>query len=775
MSVFDFQRKLTPHAKTRIQTPANTGLTKTIRPVAQKVIGIVMEVRTLAGAIFQSAGLARKPIILGTSCHSPLLTLVSQICHLPISWRKLILDACRIQSPFLQNNHLSLSYRNILPTRIACDHGETMIVLVFEDLIPYIDIATSCPVTSSFLSYFIRAEIPCRALMDEFLLEKDKSFAKEFTEAIRPPSYEYGRLHYGALFATSQMPMHLELGGYASSQLQRLYKSGIDQIRTRAARFDQRILLPVYNRRKNIAYSSQEAFYELCGLDPLFEDRSITTLDLLRHYARTGDTISGPLEMRQAWKPSELKPRTYYCQGGSSYFDTLYIKEISNWIVDILPSTNRFSRYSVGRLTSASRPYSLLITYDYFTFTTCLEELQTYLHMLSFSLMGVTVTVLDVYGGVREIDVGLYIQAYNQQFNVNDVFSIERLDGTCTEFFRQGRSGSLGVKGNITFSTALHGAALASFTNTPFEDCCVGDDALTTIMAEQLNLFILAVNYLGGINPEKFTSIPYQPDCLDTYIHRYKFLKRPLFRGADGMPVQGILDFFPSISEIFFPDGDGIHSHQPCSRAARVRTFAMQLGRFLSIQLGEFDSVGVTYEDMDFLLGSLYIVYDRLTLPLEGSVPGFLVDGERIEVFIPPISKDVFTIHWMECLIGEHLGAVFDRPVFIDGDLHPPFDLIEGERFRSTPSALLDLMVGLEYMTKEMQMETVIFDAEELDIQLSILRGERLNVNVLCEYVALFVPVWYFEVALQDYPDLTLKDPDEARSVVTSLIGHSSC
>lgn len=723
---------------------------------------------SICSTILSEASLGTTTMI-ETSNHPPLTKLLLQIVHLPISWRKLILDACRIQAPILQNHNLLMSLYSLQPESIACHHGDTVHKIIFsDDLVHLIDYATSSSVSSSLLSYFVRAEATCR--VEEFSEEVTKSLDKELTAALGDCRFQESCLDYSGLFGGGCSSLHLIPVGLTNQRLSHLYQAGINHLRRALASTSFKPLLPVYNDRKNIAWDSQETFLASTGMDPS-EDRSITTLDLLKHYYLTGETITGPLELRQAWFHNDLKPRTYYCQGGSSYFGALYIQQVANWVVDFLPSTNRHSRYNIQRLNPTS-PHSLIVTYDYSSFTTSLEELQHFTHWLGTSLLGISIEVLDVRSGIRSIDLGQYIIDYNASFNVNDRFSVERFFAGGGTLY-QNRGGSLGVKGNITFSTALHGAALGSITGTPDFDCCVGDDALVSIDPERLSLFMDLINYLGEINPSKVTVIPHPADSTyDVFQNRFKFLKRPLYRRGDGNVMMGVLDFFPAIADVVsIPD---TYHTVRCKSAFDVAvSFSMQLGRFLSIQLHE---IGFTLDqaDYEFVLEVFAFCYRKIGLPIGGALPGkVLIEGFKVECFIPPVHPDVFTIHWMECLMGEYVGTMFDRPVFISGVIDPPFDCVEGERFSCTPSPFLELLVALKLFDSEVEMVTVRFDDTELDFQMRLMSGDVLKDEnlMLKTYSVISLPSWYFEYAVLFQPDLVCPDTADTLSTVTSLIG----
>jgi len=54
------------------------------------------------------------------------------------------------------------------------------------------------------------------------------------------------------------------------------------------------------------------------------EEHELTTLDLELMKMKTGIEVGGDCEMRMVWKYNELKPRFYYCQGGTAYWPSRF-------------------------------------------------------------------------------------------------------------------------------------------------------------------------------------------------------------------------------------------------------------------------------------------------------------------------------------------------------------------------------------------------------------------------------------------------------------------
>jgi hypothetical protein len=142
------------------------------------------------------------------------------------------------------------------------------------------------------------------------------------------------------------------------------------------------IILPHYNKKKNVSYETQDEYYTQSGLEPSTEKRDVTTFDLLMFYCLFGIQILGALELRQAWRFNDLKPRLYYCLGGSAFWDALFIRDLTKMFMAAFPSTHPFTRFDVKRIVRLS-PEEILVTYDYSSFTTSLAELKYFMWYLA--------------------------------------------------------------------------------------------------------------------------------------------------------------------------------------------------------------------------------------------------------------------------------------------------------------------------------------------------------------------------------------------------------
>lgn len=707
------------------------------------------------------------------NCSSPLIALISWIFYLPISWRKLVLDTCRVQVQPSQNNHLRESYESLEPCIYAHD-VEPVRVLYKHELDILLGRVLYSPLYLSLLSYCVKAEKTY--FREEFLNEKHKSLDKEFGAAILSQSFQQN-LDYTPLYSNMPGRLHSQLTGDLLPRVKALWNNGLRNVLSKIGDPSTLPILPKTNSRKNVGRATQRNYLVAEGYDLSELDLSlytVTTLNLLQHYHRTGVSIPGPLEMRQAWFFNDLKPRTYYCLGGTDFTAGMYIQDIANLFVQILPSTNTGTRYHVSRIGQLTQG-QILVTYDYSSFTTSLSELRYFLFWLAQQCMGTPVPLLDVREGVQIHDLGEILMEYNNVVNHYQEFSLERFAKDGDEFlFYQGRNGSLGTKGNIVFSTTCHGVALADITGKPDDDLVVGDDALSAIYSFLLQTFILCVNNLGFINLEKFTTIEVPRQDVAPHQTQFKFLKRPLFVDTEGFPILGTLDFFPSICDALFPNGDGIHTAAPSYTVFRAaQTFAMQVGRFLNLlMLSDQDVSLCDEEELELILRSFQKVYQRFGLPLGGGIPGsfsvadYQVDEYRRGTFFLPRvdSVDIFGANWLHELFFVFNGHMLTLPRREAGE-SPPLSIHEGQTFVcSSRFNIFAFMEKMGFLDKEVLLDHVEFTEEVMRrIEDDLSPRNRDNDDLLCMYTVLYVPSWYSDYALSYLDvDIVVEDPSEA-------------
>jgi hypothetical protein len=343
---------------------------------------------------------------------------------------------------------------------------------------------------------------------------------------------------------------------------------------------------------------------------------------------------------------------------------------------------------------------------------------------LAESLKGVPYDVFDVHQGIITLDLGVYLHEYNSAANQNLLFTMERFtEFLDSPYFRMGLAGPLGMKGNIVFSTSLHGIALGQNSMKPDYDCCVGDDALSFVFSHMFALFVRYVNLLGSINQDKFSivrSISSDPGRTTAF----KFLKRPLDLSGLGVPTLGVLNFFPDVASVLFPDGDGFHTLEPGSTwIIRCRTFVTQVAKFSTLLaehgfLIESWEVGGQdlYEDTDYLISCFTLVYNTLGLPVGGAKPGLVILNpeediwEVLDVWVPPLTPELFLEGWVSACYWRFQGEDIEVP-WVASRKPPPEEAYVGMTFYATGDFKeLALLQALGELKSELLKRTVRFD-----------------------------------------------------------------
>jgi hypothetical protein len=720
---------------------------------------------------------------------NPLLTLLLAIHHLPFSWRKLILDACRVQESILHNDRLREALHRLPSEIVSFSYNRTNYEVTPLSIADYFENLYDSTLCCSILSYFVRAE--STAYPSEAVKIREETITKEISAALYYKPI-YRRLDYFSLIG-SQSDAYA-WGSYPSGNNARtktLFSHGIRQLVSRWSREDAEILFPYYNGSKNVGYTTQDLYERY--IDPGGEvpetGRNVSTQDLLVLYHRTGKRIGGPLEVRCKWGYGDLKPRLYYSLGGDGYWEGLYIQPIANAICRILPSTHPFTRFDISRI-GELQAGELLITYDYTSFTTSLEELKYFLSFLAREFEGVSLLALDVWEGLVDLDIGEYLHRYNEAVNHHQEFDLRRLKefkATLSEtVFHQGRSGSLGTQGNIVFSTALHGLNISSFTGTPEKDSCVGDDALVKIMAPLFQMMIATVNHLGEVNPDKFAILQRPPPDDPTMANRqqYKYLKRPITVDFEGNILTGTLDAFPGLAELLFPEGDGFHQvRESDNPLSGIRAFCTQWGRYL---YRHTNTVGLSYtsnDELEIIIATIQMVYSKFRIDEVGQIPGSRIrvkmydghwDWVEIDFFAPPCdSPTVFESDWVQLLLARLGDQYFPDPLRIQGEIPLEIHAKCGHRQMSTNSdGLLRLLEALGYVSTEVIIIQQRFDEKYAD-RLRDLIFHRVNSGSLAVDVCFLAdpPIWYYDVAIQYMPAVQTRDPlgklDEISSIVS--------
>jgi hypothetical protein len=263
-----------------------------------------------------------------------------------------------------------------------------------------------------------------------------------------------------------------------------------------------------------------------------------------RVYYKTGVELHGRTKMKTVWRGNDLKPRVYYSRGASLHRASTYIQQIFNAFVDALENTHRHLRHNTSVLHPGRD--DILAIYDYSSFTSVLSEVTRFTSVLAEEFMDFTVNILDPHHGPLEVPIGIILHEYNEacnrnpQFDASEVMQVE-------EAVLNHNAGMLGVPGNISSCTLLHGIHLAILVLSVMKNKVVGDDAIYFASKDRDAMIREAIQDIGDVVVDKMEVWENSDDIEERIDQRYDYKKRPLNR-VENVILTGELVDFPAIS-----------------------------------------------------------------------------------------------------------------------------------------------------------------------------------------------------------------------------------
>lgn len=248
----------------------------------------------------------------------PVNRLLSVIYYLPLSWRKAILDTCRIQACPFENSALQeiWSTSEIWNRQGATPLGFPQTEDEQNELLSakwdsWRVPTHQRPTVASFLGAYISVEDICRILSNSVVQDSlmcsvvayfvtseafydvascydliEGTVQKEITASQQEDRSQ--QFNYSFMSEGGNDPV--VPNGVSCPNLSRAWVEGIDLLKRRLAPRTGNILLPSYNRRKNTGYETQYALmYARGGVGHSSLDYGPS--DLLRHYHETGEQI----------------------------------------------------------------------------------------------------------------------------------------------------------------------------------------------------------------------------------------------------------------------------------------------------------------------------------------------------------------------------------------------------------------------------------------------------------------------------------------------------
>ncbi|UJT31806.1 hypothetical protein [Phlebiopsis gigantea ambi-like virus 2] len=439
----------------------------------------------------------------------------------------------------------------------------------------------------------------------------------------------------------------------------------------------------------------------------IFQEYAVSLDDVERLYHETGWEAEGPIEMRVAFKYLDLKPRVYFAQGPTVYGKSKFVQEIFNIILDCFPPVHRYNRFELPIENILSAIVRLAI-YDYKSFTSKLHEIRAFLRALALFYKETYAVFVDTRVGPVTRSVGEYLLEYTETCNEQSFFDICRVaDSEPGLIILLHNCGALGVPGNISSCTLLHGIMTCVSRQSLYSTRVVGDDALTQVRMywDQYGWeeFLDQMSNIGDISEEKADWWDFDEETEDPDRDGWHYTKRPIARFGHRI-LRGDLYTWPSIANILGLSDD-VHTEVPESLYHRRKKFLVQWKRLLDNL--HSSAVHIPDSSRELLLRFQDAAYKALDLPWLRFGPVVLPDGQR---FVLPkrYRLEDFGRSWVDVLVenaGEGIWGTHRLPRF--AGVNDLWTGRESEIFVSSSTRLLSLMVRLGYMEKQLELEDV--------------------------------------------------------------------
>jgi hypothetical protein len=619
---------------------------------------------------------------------------------------------------------------------------------------------------SSYISMCLRS-LPLDTLrwqnVEDFV--RITSFWKEFktTQEFRAPP----QINYDAIFSRAVSTWHPDVEVRPELQL-----DIFTRLTSWKNKLSGRVIYPKYSKKT----MGVESSYRL-GQDMFSEEftrgTKLSTRDWERHYHYTGREVDGPVEMRQAWFFNDLKPRTYFANGGTTYRWSRYMQPIFNALLDIFPMTHRFSRFKLHRLRFS--PDAKVVVHDYSDFTSRMAEQVYFLDALARFCHGTTVTVLDTHYGLVECDLGDLIQEYNNGCNKEASFRISEalleLTGIADAEYFHMVAGFLGVYANLASCTALHGIHLCLSCGSYNRCSCVGDDALsayevtTVVNAEEGEIHIEGASrsvifqnlrILGRIAGSKTKW--FDPIIeVDWDSHKWSYLKRSLERYEDEL-LLGRLEDYPSYAIAAY---DVIHTSRKLNIPLDDDVVRSKLASMaFSAVRNQYARHTTTSEgEVHLLYDYLRSIYRRYRLPFQGHLFGargqsvasdqHLLEGITILPAIPRYREGDMAMarsNPVTELVKSLRLDGWEAPCVVERGHVNEFAAEVGDNFRSVGKRPLSILEDLGYLSKTVEIRSIT----GIDIALELERFLDRRTSILYNYtIVRSVPSWYHDLHLR--------------------------
>lgn len=524
----------------------------------------------------------------------PVQDLVRAIHYMPIPVRKALITLCRVRSPY---NPRSRAYTRLVQElkQPFTTYTPIAMEITLIDLLPPCDQFISSPILSGLISMLVR-NIPFYH-RDEVVALTLSSVEKEVKASLEV--YPHPVFNWESVLSNSAYTRHSTVLSDGYPLKPEVHDAIYEALLSTKHVLSSRRLYPDYSR-KTLGLRATRSLLDL--------DRQLgyvtpnTTQGLETMYHHEGIRVTGPTEMRTAFKYNDIKPRTYYARGPDQYYDSRYIQEIFNVIVDSLSTTHRFHRFHTNFLEMTSD--ETLFIYDYASFTSTLFEIRRFTAALAEFYKDTWVEIIDTNLGKQMINLGEMMNTYNESCNVDPSYDIGVY---CDPYSGEDpisishNCGMLGVPGNISSCTLLHGIHLIVLL-MHLMGKVIGDDALAKGVVSSRSEVHYALSALGNIASEKmeFWDDREFDEEYDPNIDAWHYTKRPITRIGSRVQHEAELIIWPSIGNLLRGYQDDLHTvHLPDHEYDYKKRIASSLRSFVLQFQGkvEMDTDEITFID----------------------------------------------------------------------------------------------------------------------------------------------------------------------------------
>jgi hypothetical protein len=440
-----------------------------------------------------------------------------------------------------------------------------------------------------------------------------------------------------------------------------------------------------------------------------------------------------------------LKPRVYYARGPDQYYSSRVIQSIFNTILENLPNVSKFGRHNPQ--TMPHNPDDTVFIYDYAAFTSTLHEIRNFTSKLADFYLGTIVEVVDTFEGIVMRDLGELLHAFNQDCNLSPEFDASELLAM-EDLILTHNCGMLGVPGNISSCTLLHGIHLAVIVGSLHRNKVVGDDAIGRFVPEQMEEEDLH-SALGNLGVVARTKMEFwrSGTLMTDEDQTWNYVKRPV-TVIEGRLDVGALVIWPDIANVFLFK-DPYHTARDLPEHRRVLKYCNQVTRFLQ----DVELLTPSSMDIQVIERSLQVFHRRLGFTRLGGYVGPL---NRKEISNPIVPSSA----WSGCVIAHLMekmsGQIVTLPEFWDPTQTVLPELVKGQTFRWKGDRMLKLICDLGYGDREERKVSFVGGDHPARLQTFF---SKTYVRTYDYIIYDSVPVWMFQDILQRLT-LVPEEPD---------------